>query len=269
MNLTKKLTRFLIFVIQKGGVGKTTSVKSLCAALSLLGKKVLLIDFDPQSNATIGLIGKVPLEESIYNLLVDNTLNWKEFIKVYENGNVKFDILPGGNNLSYAELELAAKSGREFVFRNKILSKIQQEGDYDLVLVDCQPSLGLLVVNVLCSSNDNEVIACVRPDEDSQESIGFLFRSIKSLKEDLDVMPKSFKILVTQLDEREISQRANINQLEKDFPNELFETIIRKDANIGKARDKKIDIFSFDPKTRAALEYMKVAKEIIGENNER
>lgn len=265
MELLKKIARVLIFVIQKGGVGKTTSVKNLAAALSLLGKNVLLIDFDPQANATLGLLSeKIPLDKSIYNLLVNSNLNWKDFIKTYEKGKVKFDILPGGNNLSFAELELSAKSGREFVFKNRILSKIKEEGDYDFILVDSQPSLGLLVVNVLCSSNENELILCVRPDEDSQEAIKFIFIAIKSLKEDLDVMPKNFKILVTQLHEKYKSYRKNLNKLEKDFPTEMFQTQIQIDAKLSQARDAKIDIFNYAPNTRSALEYMKVAHEIIG-----
>ena len=265
-----KQARVFALINQKGGVGKTTTAKNLAAALSLLGKRVLLIDFDPQANATIGLLkNRIPLDESIYNLLINSNLDWKDFIKTYEKGKVKFDILPGGNNLSFAELELAAKSGREFVFRNKILSKIQESGNYDFILIDCQPSLGLLVVNVLCSSSDNELIVCARPDEDSQEAIGFLFRSIKSLKEDLNVMPKSFRILITQLIETQESHRKNLNMIEDSFPEELFKTNIRKDTKLEQARDVKSDIFNYAPNTRAAIEYMKVANEMIGANNER
>lgn len=263
MKETKKLLRTLLFVIQKGGVGKTTSVKSLAAALSLLGKKVLLIDLDPQANATLGLIGAVPSKETIYNLLMDSTLNWKDYVKTYEKGQVRFDILPGGNNLAFAELELASKSGREFIFRNRILSKIEAENDYDFVLIDCQPSLGLLVVNVLCSSNNNEIIICARPDEDSQEAISFLFRSIKSLREDLGVMPKGFRILLTQLIEEQKSHRKNLNEIEAQFPKELFNVQIRKDTKLEQARDERTDIFNFAPETRSAQEYMKIAKQLV------
>lgn len=268
--MLEKLLRVLIFVIQKGGVGKTTSVKNIAAALSLLGKKVLIIDFDPQANATLGLLeDRVLADDTVYNLLMKPELNWKQYVRTYEKGEVKFDILPGGNNLAFAELELAAKSGREFIFKNRILSKIEAENQYDFVLVDCQPSLGLLVVNVLCSSINNEAIICARPDEDSQEAIGFLFRSIKSLKEDLGIMPKNFRILVTQLLEEQLSDKKNLMAIEGAFPNELFKTKIRKDTKLGQARDVKMDIFNFAPNTRSALEYMEVAKEIVENKNAR
>lgn len=262
--------RTLLFLIQKGGVAKTTTVKNVAAALSLLNKKVLVIDFDPQANATLGLFNeKVPAEKTIYNLIdpnvkLDPRVSYKDYIKTYEKGTVKFDVLPSGNNLALAEFTLPPKTGREFYFRNRILSKIE---GYDFVLVDCQPSLGILVINVLCSSNDNELIVCVRPDSDSRESIGFLFDSINSLKEDLEVMPKNFKILVTQILEDQKSDRFNLNQLEKDFPDNLFKTTIGKDTKLAQARDAISDIFNYDPKSKGAFEYMKVAKEIVGETD--
>ena len=257
--------RVLLFVIQKGGVAKTTSVKNIAAALSLLGKKVLVIDFDPQANATLGLFeNRVASNETIYNLIDPNikgtNIDYKSYIKTYEKGKVKFDVLPSGNNLALAEFTLPPKTGREFYFRNRILSKIE---GYDFILVDCQPSLGILVINVLCSSNDNELIVCVRPDSDSRESIGFLFDSISSLKDDLQVMPKSYKILITQILEQQKSDRFNLRQLEKDFPDNLFKTEIRKDTKLAQARDAKSDIFNYDSKSSGALDYMKVAKEIL------
>lgn len=273
--MLKKIARVLLFLIQKGGVGKTTSVKNIAAALSLLNQRVLVIDFDPQANATLGLFEeKVPADQTIYNLIDPNiklsdSLNYyKNYIKTYEKGKVKFDVLPSGNNLALAEFTLPPKTGREFYFKNRILSKIQEKGDYDFILVDCQPSLGILVINVLCSSNDNELIVCVRPDSDSRESIGFLFDSIASLKEDLQVMPKNFKILVTQILEDQKSDRFNLNELSKSFSDNLFQTEIGKDTKLSQARDVKMDIFNFDPKSTGALQYMKVAKEIIGGKND-
>lgn len=267
-SLIKKLARTLIFVIQKGGVGKTTSVKNIAAALSLLGKKVLVIDWDPQANATNGLFKEeIPEENTIYCLLgLDKRIEikpWQHYIIPYKQEKVKFDVLPSGNSLAVAEFELPSQPAREYFFKRKILSKIQEEGDYDFILVDCQPSLGLLVTNVLCSSPNNELIACIRPDKDSQGAIKFLFNTIKILAEQLEVRPKSFKILVTQLLETQISDRDNLNQVIKDLPEYLFHTYVRKDTKLSQARDEKKDIFSFDPESRGAMEYMAIAKEII------
>jgi chromosome partitioning protein len=260
------LKRVLLVLTQKGGVGKTTTVKNLAAALSLMKFKVLVIDWDPQANATAGLFEEeIPMERTIYNL-IDPSIkssevpNYKDFIKTYEKGEVKFDVLPSGNNLALAEFALPAQTGREFYFRNRILSKIE---GYDFILVDCQPSLGILVTNALCSSNDNELIVCVRADSDSRQSIGFLFDSISSLNESLQVMPKNFKILATQLIDEQKSDRFNLNKLEKSFPDNMFKTTIGKDTKLAQARDVFLDIFSYAPKSRGATEYMKVAKEIV------
>lgn len=258
--------RVFLVLTQKGGVGKTTTVKNLAAAFSLLNKKVLLIDWDPQANATAGLFAEeIPMEKTIYNLIdpavkSSEIANYQDFIKVYEKGSVKFDVLPSGNNLALAEFALPAQTGREFYFRNRILSKID---GYDIILVDCQPSLGILVTNALCSSNDNELIVCVRPDSDSRQSIGFLFDSISSLNESLQVMPKNFKILVTQLLDNQSSDRFNLNRLEKDFPENMFKTEIHKNTDLAKARDAISDIFSYNPNSTGAIEYMKVAKELL------
>jgi len=265
----KKKAKIFSIVNQKGGVSKTTTAKALSAAFSLLGYKVLLIDLDPQANATCGLFPEVdeyglPDDKTIYNLLINPSLNWKDFVMVYENNKVKFDVLPSGENLSWAELELAAKTGREFMFKNRILNKVEAEGDYDVILIDCPPNLGLLVVNVLCSSNDNELVTCVRADKDSQKGIEFLFKSISSLKQDLDVMPKSCNILVTQFSASHESHRNNFLKLEKSYPNNVLETQIRKDTSLEKARDKVSDIFNFAPDSHAAQEYMKVAKTLMG-----
>jgi len=264
--MTNKNLRTLVFLIQKGGVGKTTSVKNLAAALSLLGKKCLVIDFDPQANATLGLIGnEIDSKRSVYHLLMGKNQSWQDYLTRYEKGNVAFDLIQGGNNLAFAELELAAKPARELWFRNKILSKIEEESNYDFVLVDCQPSLGLLVINVLCSSNNNELVICGRPDEDSQEAIKFLFNSISSLREDIGVMPRDFKILLTQVSEKQLSHRKNYNQIDSDFPDNMFLNFIKKDTELEKARDARLDIFNYNPQSEAARKYMLIAKEIIGE----
>lgn len=265
-----KKTRIISIMNQKGGVAKTTTAKNIAAGLALQSKKVLLIDFDPQANATAGLFKeKIKLEETIYNLIDPNIKSpnsIENFIKTYEKGKVKFDVLPSGNNLALAEFTLAPKTGREFYFKNRILSKIE---GYDYIIIDCQPSLGLLVINVLCCSPDNELIITVRPDSDSREAIGFLFNSIASLQEDLNIRPKSYKILVAQLLEDQKSDRFNLNELQKDFPDRLFKVEIGKDTKLAQARDAISDIFSFDPKCRGALQYGQIVKEIIQEENVR
>lgn len=261
----KKKSRIISIINQKGGVSKTTTAKNIAAGLAKLGKKVLLIDFDPQANATSGLFKEeIPLSRTVYNLINPDlklTEDIKDFIKIYDKGAIKFDVLPSGINLSLAELGLTARTGREFYFRNKILSKIE---NYDFIIIDCQPSLGTLVVNVLCCSEDNELVIPVRPDSDSRQAIAFLFESINSLKESLGIMPKNYKILITQILDEQKSDRHNRSKLEEEHSENIFKNVIRKDTKLAQARDENLDIFSFDPDSRGAKDYLKITEEIIG-----
>lgn len=266
----KKKPRIISDFNQKGGVGKTTTTINLSAALSLLDKKVLVIDFDPQANVTDVLLRDQPVkvEESIYQIIQndirDIEINPVEFIKTYEKGKVKIDILPSHLDLAIMELDLVARAGREF-FLKRIIESIIEKTDYDFIIIDSQPSLGVLVMNVLCCSLDNELIIHLRADRFSRKSVEAVFKTIKHLKKNLALMPKNYNILITQYSDQQISDRDNVNQVEKDLPTAIFNTIIRKNVDLSRASDDVhgCDIFNLNPESFGALDYMKLAKEII------
>ncbi len=261
-----KKQRIISFINQKGGVAKTTSVINVASALSLAGKKVLVIDFDPQGNLTKTLfeVDDINNSPTIYHLLVseiqNTNLNYKDVIKNYKNGKVNFDVIPALRSLSRAEFELMSVSGREFFLKNQVLSKIEE---YDYILIDCQPSLGLLVTNVLCCSPENELIIPVKSDLFSQMGLQDLFDVITNLKKNLNIIQKNFMILITAFSENQTSDRKNANNIEKQFPNNVFETKIRKNTRLSNAHDSGSDIFNFDSDSSGAIDYKKLTKEII------
>ena len=273
--MVNKKTKILSVINQKGGNSKTTTVINLAAALSIFGKKVLIIDFDPQGNASSTLFGTkaIKAHEGIYNLLTGEIkgldLNYKDFIKTYKGRNddqeFEIDVLPTDTTLFKAEFELMSLTGREFFLRNQVISKIEADNEYDYVIIDSQPSLGVLVINVLCCSSENELIIAMRPDSFSREGIDTILNAIGSLKRSLGVMPKGYNILINQWVKTQISDRYNVNQIEKDLPDKCFKTEIRRDTKFGQAHDAKCDIFTYDNKTDGAVDYLRFAKELLGE----
>lgn len=258
--------RIISFINQKGGVAKTTSTINVAAGLSLNNKKVLVIDFDPQGNLTKTLfpVDEINNSPTIYHLLVseiqNTNLGYKDVVRTYSNGKVKFDVIPALRSLSRAEFELMSVSGREFFLKNQVISKID---DYDYILIDCQPSLGLLVTNVLCCSQDNELIIPVKSDLFSQMGLQDLFDVLTSLKKNLGIAQKDFMILITAFSENQTSDRKNANTVENKFPNKVFQTKIRKNTTLSNAHDNGFDVFNYSPESIGANDYMNLVKEII------
>lgn len=266
------MTRVLSFINQKGGVAKTTSVINTGAALSLLGKKVLLIDFDPQWNLTGVFLSEDMMENklTIYNLLKEEAfmdeensrVSIKDVIYHYEKDKVSFDILPASPSLGQAEFELISLSGREFLLR-KIIAKIK---GYDYLILDCPPSLGILTINALSSSNQNELIIPVKPGLFSRMGIKSLLKLKENLRRKIDVNQKDFKFLITIFSENQKEDRDTVKEIEEAFPDKIFETKIRKNTTIDKAHSFGSDIFNFDPGSNGAIDYMNFAKELIKTN---
>ena len=247
-------------VNQKGGVSKTTSTHNIGAALSELGKKVLLVDLDPQGNLTSGTgIVKMDLDKCIYDLLLDDMVEVSEtIIKLPE-----FDVIPATIKLAIADNKLINEYARE----RKLLDKLEEiDGQYDYVLIDCPPSLSILTINALIASN--YVLIPVKMEKYAFDGIHHLENTISSIKK----LNKKLNVLgafATAFDKRIKLSQENYTKLDDTFDGKyVFETKISIDSQISYSQEKEQSIFQFNKSSKAAKDYMDLAKEIerkIGE----
>ncbi|WP_426711039.1 ParA family protein [Cetobacterium sp. SF1] len=247
-----KKTTILSLVNQKGGVAKTTSTINLAAALSKLGKKVLVIDLDPQGNCTVGSgIDLTNLKYGTYNLLLENTPAEDCIIK-----RDSYDIIGTDIKLAGAELIIISKIARESLLKHK-LDKLT---GYDFILIDCPPSLSLLTVNALTASTSAYV-----PVSASVFAVGGITQlsdtidSIKILNKDLEIKG----VFLTRFDKREKFNYMVEDALLQMFEEKLLKTKIRVCADINKSQVQGVDIFTHNPKARSAEDYMQLAQEVI------
>lgn len=255
---------------QKGGVAKTTSVINLAAAFSILKEKILVVDFDPQGNVSKTLFNVKDLEagNTMYDLIEQemqnkSTLLIKDAIFHYKNQNVEFDVIPSLITLAAAERKLYHAPVSPEKYLRRILSKVIKEGlDYDRIFIDCQPSLGQLVTNVLCCSDANELIIPIEPDAFSMQGLEGLFETLYEIKEGAGISPKSYKFLITKYDDRRIEDRAQRKEIEEKFPENIFNTIIRQCTALKTSHSYADTIFNQQPNSNGAFDYMRLAKEI-------
>ncbi len=241
---------------QKGGCGKTTTAVNLATAYAVSGKKVLLIDLDPQSHATIGL-GQDPesLEETVYHLLIDPSASASMLaINSVVDG---LHLLPSNILLSGIEFELASLEGREYVLSNKLG---EVNGSYDICFIDCSPSLSLLTLNALVASDD--VIIPVQTHYYALEGLRQLLETIDIVKKrynkDLDILG----ILLTFVESRTKLSRQVQRQMREFFGDLVFDTVIHKDVRLAEAPSAHEPVFTYDPECKGAVEHKILAEEI-------
>lgn len=242
---------------QKGGVGKTTTAVNLAAALGILEKKILLIDADPQANATSGL-GVEEVQHSTYELLEHNG-DVKTIIQKTTTPNL--DIIPSHIDLVAAEIELVDKEKREYMLK-EALKPVCNE--YDYIIIDCAPSLGLITVNALTAADS--VIIPIQCEYFALEGLGKLLNTIKSVQNihnpELDIEG----LLLTMYDARLRLSNQVVEDVHLHFPEMVFKTIINRNVRLSEAPSYGESILMYDAESKGAVQYIQLAEEVLLRN---
>lgn len=257
--------KVISLVNQKGGVGKTTTSINLSASLAVLGKKVLLIDLDPQGNTTTGVgINKGDIEKSVYNVLIGECKITEAWIKTkYKN----LYVLPATINLAGLDIELVEKNHRDngFLAGEQLKNHLVDIRDsFDYIIIDCPPSLGLITTNALAASNS--VIIPVQCEFFSLEGIAQIISTIiltqKKLNPTLDIEG----VLLTMLDSRTNLGFEVVDEVRQFFKEKVYNTIIPRLVRLTEAPSHGEPIVAYDPKSRGSEAYINLAKEVIARN---
>lgn len=235
----------------KGGVGKTTSAINIGAGLNKLGKKILLIDLDPQANLSQSL-GLIDQDRNIYGALRgDYKLEPIEIVK-------DLYVIPSTLDLSGAEVEMSGEAGREYILR-ELLEPIR--GSFDYILIDSPPSLGLLTINSFTASD--EILIPLQAQYLALQGLAKLVEVIDKIKRRLNKDLKIGGVFITQYDSRKVLNRDVVATIEAHFKDEVFSTKIRDNIALAEAPTQGVDIFRYNPKSYGAEDYLSLCREVL------
>lgn len=252
------MTRTIALINNKGGVGKTTSCLNIGVALSLLNKKVLLVDIDPQGNLSDAFININQVQYTIKDLLEGNVSDINQVIKREVKPNI--DLLPSNNLLNGTEEKLLNKMSRETILK-RILEPIKN--NYDYVLIDCPPSLNLLVLNSLTASS--EAIIPIATEYHALTGTNTILQTIQQVKTLLNSNLRLTGVFITKYDERTNNDREIKEAIQNNFKSLCYKTIIRTNVKIKDATNVHKSVIDLDNTSNGAIDYTDLAKEIINQ----
>ncbi len=255
----KCVGKTIAIVNQKGGVGKTTSAVNLAAGLGALGSRVLLIDIDPQGNATSGFgITKRELNKTAYDVLINGSSAAECTVKSkYKN----VDVLPSSMSLAGAELELVDADKREARLKNAI---VEIRGNYDFILMDCPPSLGLITLNALCAADT--VMVPIQCEYYALEGLSQLMSTIRKVKQLYNPLIEIEGVLLTMYDGRLNLTEQVVHEVKKFFPRKVYATTIPRNVRLSEAPSYGQPIIYYDRNSKGSEAYMAFATEVLKQN---
>ena len=255
------MAKIIAVTNQKGGVGKTTTAVNLAACLAYKGKKVLVVDSDPQGNASSGLgVNKDDVEYSLYDCLIDDTKTEEAVLKTLTRGRF---VIPSLAELSAAEIELANQKNREY-FLQKVLDKVKNV--FDFIIIDSPPALGMLTINIMTAADS--ILIPIQCEYYSLEGLSQLISSVKNIKKSLNPDLEIEGILATMYDGRTNLSQQVLDEVKKHFPEKVFATPIPRNVRLSEAPSYGQPIIKYDITSKGAEAYFALARDIITNNKE-
>lgn len=253
------MPKIITLANQKGGVGKTTTAINLAASLAALEYKILLVDADPQANATSG-VGFDPkeIEYNLYDCLI-NDVPVKDVIIKTETPHL--NLLPSHVDLVGAEIELINRNNRETIFK-ELLATVKE--DYDFIIIDCSPSLGLITVNALTAANS--VLIPVQCEYFALEGLGKLLNTIKIVQSRLNPDLEIEGIVLTMFDARLRLSNQVVDEIRRHFEGIVFKTIVHRNTRLGEAPSFGKPAIAYDAESKGSINYMSLARELLARN---